>query len=192
MEDIARTHEKSFFTQKVYTTGKWPVYTISHQLHASGPCRSWQRAGTNQTWTGCGSFKFQWQKALQFEAWGQSSTAGVALVNMTAPAGSLPVPLTVSTPKLIRLFRPRCLFVRNRRCGVSIKKARKEWHPSKKVPNSAYIVSRGRKLEERVCKAFKCHLPPWCQRFEGEDSQKHWKEPRHTDQLIFRKCKIPV
>ena len=80
---------------------------------------------------------------------------GVALVNMTAPAGSLP--LTVSTPKLIRLFRPRCVFVRNRRCGVSIKKALKEWHPSKTVPNSANLVSWDRRGFANLSNAIYLH-----------------------------------
>ena len=135
------------------------ILVISHQLHASWPCWSWQRAGTNQTWTGCRSFKFQWQKALQFEDGAcqrpKVPPPCVALANMTAPAGSLP--LTISTPKLIRLFWPRCAFVLNRRCGVSFKKALKEWHPSKKVPNSANIVNRDRRGFAKLSNAIFLH-----------------------------------
>jgi hypothetical protein len=34
---------------------------------------------------------------------------------------------------------------RNSRCGVSVKEARKEWHPSKEVLNSANIEGRDRR-----------------------------------------------
>ncbi len=35
--------------------------------------------------------------------------------------------------------------VRNSRCGVSVKEARKEWHPPKEVLNSANIEGRDRR-----------------------------------------------
>ncbi len=33
----------------------------------------------------------------------------------------------------------------NRRCGVSVKEARKEWHPPKEVLNHANVEGRGRR-----------------------------------------------
>ena len=80
---------------------------------------------------------------------------GVAFVNMTAPAGFLPS--TVSTPKLEGLFLPRCVFVWSRRCGVSINKALKEWQPSKKVLNSANIVSWDRRGVSKLSNALCLH-----------------------------------
>ncbi len=35
--------------------------------------------------------------------------------------------------------------MRNSRCGVSVKEARKEWHPPKEVLNSANIEGRDRR-----------------------------------------------
>ena len=138
MKDVARTHEKSLFTQKVHTTGicrtnTYWSYLISSMLpglpgHGSALGRI--RPGLDADTLNFSDRKPSNSRLGPVEF----PPPGVALVNMTAPAGS--PPLTVSTPKLIRLFRPRCVFVRNRRCGVSIKKARKleEWHPSKTVP----------------------------------------------------------
>ena len=71
----------------------------------------------------------------------------VDLVNMTAPAGSLP--WTVSTSKLEGLYLSRGVLVRNCWCWVSIKEARKQWHSSEKILNPANIESwdRGRFIQ---------------------------------------------
>ena len=78
---------------------------------------------------------------------------GVDLVNMAAPARSLA--WSVSTAERKGLLLSRSILVWNSRCCVSVKKARKEWHPPKKVLNSADIEGRDRRglvqLPNSIC-----------------------------------------
>ncbi len=68
---------------------------------------------------------------------------GVVLVTLTAPARSLA--RSVSTAECQGLLLLRSVLVQNSRCGVSIKEARKEWHPPKEVLNSANIEGRDKR-----------------------------------------------
>ncbi len=78
---------------------------------------------------------------------------GVDLVNMAAPARFLA--WSVSTAECKGLLPSRSILVWNSRCGVSVKKARKQWHPPKKVLNSADIECRDRRglvqLPNSIC-----------------------------------------
>ena len=72
MEDIARTHEKSFFTQKVYTTGLCPVYTC--QISSAARFLAlrvlavrWDESDLDWMWILSVLVTGTYQKALQFE-----------------------------------------------------------------------------------------------------------------------------
>jgi hypothetical protein len=62
---------------------------------------------------------------------------------------------SVSTAERKGLLLSRSILVWNSRCCVSVKKARKEWHPPKKVLNSADIEGRDRRglvqLPNSIC-----------------------------------------
>jgi hypothetical protein len=62
---------------------------------------------------------------------------------VTAPARSLA--WSVSTAVFKGLLLSRSILVRNSRCVVSVKEARKEWHSPKEVLNSANIEGRDRR-----------------------------------------------
>ena len=68
---------------------------------------------------------------------------GVDLIHMAAPARSLA--RAVSTPEFEGLLLSSSILIRNSRCGIAIKKARKEWHPPKKVFHPANIESGDRR-----------------------------------------------
>ncbi len=66
----------------------------------------------------------------------------VDLINMVAPAWSEPLACTVGIFKFEGLLLSRPVLVWNGRSGVAVKKARKEWHPPKKVRCPANVESR--------------------------------------------------
>jgi hypothetical protein len=63
----------------------------------------------------------------------------IDLIDMAAPAGCRALP--VSTPEFKGLLLVSSVLILNSRCGVAIKKARKEWHHPKEVFNPANIES---------------------------------------------------
>ena len=67
----------------------------------------------------------------------------INLIDMAAPAWCRA--LAVSTPVFEGLLLSSSILIRNSRCGVAIKKARKEWHPPKKVFHPANIESGDRR-----------------------------------------------
>ncbi len=70
---------------------------------------------------------------------------GVDLVNMAAPARSLARSVSTAECKGLLLSRSILVWTLNSRCGVSVKKALKEWNQPKKVLNSADIEGRDRR-----------------------------------------------